>query len=104
MNPVLKAISHPARFSLLRAVARREQTVGELARALRLRQPAASQHLGVLRRAGLVSVRAEANRRFYRANRKELARLQALLSGFWQENLANLKARAEAGKAQGEPE
>ena len=92
-------IAHPARLSILRAVSTREQTVGELAGMLRLRQPAVSQHLLALRRAKLVHVRAEANRRYYRANAAELARLRAYLSGLWQDNLGALKAAAESRRA-----
>lgn len=96
MKSELKAIAHPARLSILRAVSKREHTVGELARKLKLRQPATSQHLQVLREAKLVSVRADANRRFYVANPKQLARLRSYLDGFWEDSLHALKGAAEA--------
>src|SRR4051812_26517544 len=96
MQRSLRALGHPARVSILRAVAARERTVGELSRQLRLRQPATSQHLLALRRANLVLVRADANRRYYRANAGELAKLRTYLSGFWQDNLVALKAAAES--------
>src|SRR5688500_4693253 len=96
MQNALRAIAHPTRLSILRAVCTREQTVSELASSLRLRQPATSQHLLALRRAKLVVVRAEANRRYYRANPDELAKLRAYLSGFWQDSLGALKAAAES--------
>jgi len=70
--------------------------VGELARSLGLRQPAASQHLQVLRKANLVLVRSDANRRYYRANLDEIARLRVFLDGFWSEGLQALKVAAEA--------
>jgi ArsR family transcriptional regulator, virulence genes transcriptional regulator len=96
MQPALRAIAHPTRLSILQAVSTREHTVGELARAVRLRQPATSQHLHALRRAKLVVVRADANRRYYRANATELATLEAYLSAFWRASLPALKSAAEA--------
>jgi DNA-binding transcriptional ArsR family regulator len=95
MQQALRVIAHPVRLSILREVCLREQTVSELASALRLRQPTTSQHLLALRRAKLVVVRAEANRRYYRANATELAKLRTYLSGFWQDSLGALKAAAE---------
>lgn len=95
MQAALRAIAHPARRSILRILSARERTVGQLARSLRLRQPATSQHLTTLRRASLVLVRAEANHRYYRINAPELAKLRAHLSAFWQDGLGSLKAAAE---------
>jgi len=92
----LRALSHPARQSMMRAMSGRERSVGELARSLGLRQPAASQHLQVLRKANLVLVRSDANRRYYRANFDEIARLRAFLDGFWSDQLQALKLAAEA--------
>ena len=70
--------------------------MGELSHVFGLRQPAASQHLQVLRKANLVSVRSDANRRLYRANHKELAKLRTFLEGFWKDSLVALKAAAES--------
>lgn len=94
MEMALRALAHPARTSILRAVVQRERSVGELAHVVGLRQPAISQHLGVLREANLVTVRAEGNQRWYRANSEELARLRAHLEGFWQQSLGALEAAA----------
>ena len=96
MNEPLRAIGHPARLLILRAVCQRERSVGDLAKSLGLRQPTMSQHLRVLRRAKLVKVRCEANRRLYRANPEQLAALRAFLDGFWRESLHGLKEAAEA--------
>lgn len=96
MDVALRALSHPARLSILRKISSRERTVGELSRALNLRQPTTSQHLQVLRSAKLVSVRADANRRLYRANPKELAKLRSFFDGFWKDSLRSLKAAAES--------
>jgi DNA-binding transcriptional ArsR family regulator len=97
---ILRALAHPARQSMMRAMSRKERCVGELARSLGLRQPAASQHLQVLRKANLVLVRSDANRRYYRANLDEIARLRAFLDGFWSDQLQALKVAAETRSPQ----
>jgi DNA-binding transcriptional ArsR family regulator len=70
----------------------RECSSGELARGCRLSRPAASQHLRVLREAGLVSVRSAGNRRLYRVRADRLAELRAMLDDFWGARLARLQA------------
>src|SRR3954468_21835732 len=65
----------------------RERTAGEIAREAGLSAPATSQHLRVLREAGLVSVRAQANRRLYRAEPERVAGLRAALEAFWGQRL-----------------
>ena len=59
-------------------------------------RPAISQHLGVLKEAGLVSERREGTRRFYRARPEGLRELKEFLEGFWTFSLAQLKREAEA--------
>jgi DNA-binding transcriptional ArsR family regulator len=97
----LRALAHPARKTMLRAMARGERSVGELARSAGLRQPTASQHLRVLRRANLVLVRSDANRRLYRANLEEIAKLRTFLDGFWGDRLRSLKRAAESRSRRG---
>jgi DNA-binding transcriptional ArsR family regulator len=86
---------------MLRLVVDREVPVGELATRSGLSQPAASQHLRVLRDAGLVDVRVEGPRRLYRASPDGLARLRSEIEGFWRPNLEALKRAAaeDAGSA-----
>jgi DNA-binding transcriptional ArsR family regulator len=96
---ILEAIAHPGRRAMLRAVAHREVSAGELAELAGLKQPAASQHLRVLRDAGLVDVRVDGPRRLYRANDDGLARLRAELDAFWRPELAELKRAAERESA-----
>lgn len=60
---------------------------------------AISQHLGVLRRHGLVNERREGTRRLYSANQAELARLRAFLDSFWTSGLERLRDLAEASEA-----
>jgi DNA-binding transcriptional ArsR family regulator len=83
---------------MLRLVRDGERTSSELADAAGLSRPAASQHLRVLRDAGLVHVRVDANRRFYRADLEQLAALRASLDDFWGESLSDLKRAAESSR------
>jgi DNA-binding transcriptional ArsR family regulator len=87
----LRAIAHARRRQMLQLVWESERTSTELARRCRLSPPAASQHLKVLREAGLVSVRAEGNRRYYKARAERVAQVAALLDRFWGEKLARLQ-------------
>jgi DNA-binding transcriptional ArsR family regulator len=80
---------------MLGLVAEREVPVGELAAMVGLTQPAASQHLRVLRDAGLVDVRVDGPRRLYRVNPDGLARLRAELDAFWVPGLAALRRASE---------
>jgi DNA-binding transcriptional ArsR family regulator len=96
MQQAIEAIAHPARRAMLQLVLDRERPVGELARRAGLTQPAASQHLRVLRHAGLVRGRVEGRRRLYRVDLEGLARLRAELDAYWGPALAALKDAAEA--------
>jgi DNA-binding transcriptional ArsR family regulator len=82
---------------LLRLVLDRELPVGELAQRTGLSQPAASQHLKVLRDAGLVQGRVDGRRRLYRVDIERLQRLRRELDAYWEPALAALKDVAEAG-------
>ena len=88
----LRALAHPRRRQMLTLAWDRERSSGELARGCRLSRPAASQHLRVLREAGLVSVRSAGNRRLYRVRADRLAELRAMLDDFWGARLAQLQA------------
>jgi DNA-binding transcriptional ArsR family regulator len=72
-----------------------ERTAGEIAEAFEVTRPAISQHLGVLKDAGLVLERREGTRRFYRARPEGLLDLQYFLEEFWDARLAVLKEAAE---------
>jgi DNA-binding transcriptional ArsR family regulator len=99
MQEAIDAISHPGRRAMLRLVLDRELPVGELAERLGVSQPAASQHLKVLRDAGLVRGRVEGQRRLYRVDLEGLGRLRRELDDFWGPSLAALKESAEAGES-----
>lgn len=95
IDAALRALAHPARRRLLRHAWDAERTSTELATHTGLSRPATSQHLGVLRAAGLVAVRVDANRRLYRARRKRLAQVRRLVEAFWEDRLDALQAAAE---------
>lgn len=76
----LKAIAHPARFSILNALRAGESNVGEIEAATGITQPALSQQLSVLRHAGLVSTRREAKLVFYTLDGAVLAELAQAMS------------------------
>jgi DNA-binding transcriptional ArsR family regulator len=96
MQSAIEALSHPTRRAILRLVLDRELPVGELAHLTGLSQPAASQHLKVLRDAGLVRGRVEGRRRLYRVDLEGLERLRTELDTLWEPALLALKQAAEA--------
>jgi DNA-binding transcriptional ArsR family regulator len=95
VQAAIEAISHPSRRALLRLVLDRELPVGELADRAGLSQPAASQHLKVLRDAGLVRGRVDGRRRLYRVDVEGLERLRRELDAFWGPALVALKDAVE---------
>ena len=105
MDAALQALAEPRRREILGLVRDRELTVGEIASQFDVTRPAISQHLKVLREAGLVSHRREGTRRYYRALPEGLNELRAFLEGFWDVRLEALKvaAESEAGTRRGDP-
>ena len=95
-NPQLDALGDATRRGILARLIDGPRPVGELARDFPVSRPAISQHLGVLKEAGLVSERREGTRRFYRARPEGLKELKEFLEGFWTFSLAHLKREAEA--------
>jgi DNA-binding transcriptional ArsR family regulator len=92
---VFAALGDPTRRDIFERVAARPQSVGEIAGELPVSRPAVSQHLRVLKDAGLVSDGAAGNRRIYRMNPQGLEHLRAYLDHFWSHALAAFKAAAE---------
>jgi DNA-binding transcriptional ArsR family regulator len=95
MQEAIEAIAHPGRRALLRLVLDRELPVGELAQRTGMSQPAASQHLKVLKDAGLVRGRVDGRRRLYGVDADGLARLRRELDLYWAPALTALKDAAE---------
>jgi DNA-binding transcriptional ArsR family regulator len=96
IDGALVALSHPVRRELIRLCTESERSVAELSESVRLRQPATSQHLRVLRDAGLVVVRVDGNRRFYQVDFARLGRIRSALDDLWGSRLSELKRAAEA--------
>jgi DNA-binding transcriptional ArsR family regulator len=89
---VLLALADPTRQRLYQRLRRRAFAVGELARSARITQPAASQHLRVMRAARLVVHRQEGTRRYYRASTAGLAELRAWIESLWDDVLTAFAA------------
>jgi DNA-binding transcriptional ArsR family regulator len=99
MDTALKAIADPKRREILRLVWSSELPATDIASHFRgVTRSAISQHLGVLRQANLVCERRDGNRRMYRANVEEMARLRTYLDQFWSGGLDRLKTVAEAAQ------
>src|SRR6185312_13768100 len=86
-DEVLKALAEPRRREILRLVAHDELAAGEIAAAFDVTRTAISQHLTVLRTAGLVVERRDGTRRLYRARPEGLAGLRELLDDMWASSL-----------------
>jgi DNA-binding transcriptional ArsR family regulator len=89
------ALGDASRRAIFERLVLQPRAVGELARDLPISRPAVSQHLRVLKNAGLVAVRAEGTRRVYTVHAAGLARLRADLDRFWDQALAAFKAAVE---------
>lgn len=91
----LRALAHPGRRRVLQLVASAARPSGELAEACGWTKPATSQHLKVLKDAGLIEVHKQGNRRLYRAREERLAELRAFLDDFWATHLDVLAEQVE---------
>src|SRR5688572_14989489 len=94
-NAALNALGDPTRRIVFEQLARRPRSVGELASALPVSRPAVSQHLKVLKEAGLVVDEARGTRRVYRIDPRGLGPLRAWLDRFWTTNLAAFAAEVD---------
>ena len=89
------ALGDPTRRAIFERVALRPRAVGELASELPVSRPAVSQHLKILKEAGLVLDRPAGNRRIYHADPDGIAALRAELDRFWSQTLATFKEVVE---------
>jgi DNA-binding transcriptional ArsR family regulator len=92
----ITALADPTRRTIFERLRRGPRPVGELAGELPVSRPAVSQHLRVLKDAGLVRQRREGTRHYYSVDRDGLAGLRAYFEGFWEEALAAFKETAES--------
>jgi len=95
MDAALKAIAEPRRRQILRLVWDAEASSGEIAAHFDITGPAVSQHIKVLREAGLVNERREGTRHVFSANKRALLELREFLSWMWDGGLIDLKQAAE---------
>ena len=97
-DEALRALAEPSRRAILRLVAHDELAAGEIAQAFEVTRTAVSQHLTVLRNAGLVSERRVGTRRYYRARPEGLAGLREFLEDMWASSLDMARRLAEADR------
>jgi DNA-binding transcriptional ArsR family regulator len=99
VEAALKAISEPRRRRILTLVRDEELSAGEIASHFEVTRPAVSQHLNVLKEAGLVNERRNGTRRLYSARVEGLSELKQFLEEFWGDRLDALKREAELEEA-----
>jgi DNA-binding transcriptional ArsR family regulator len=95
MDAQLRALAGPRRREILELVRERELSAGEIAAHFAVTRPAVSQHLALLREAGLVAERRAGTRRFYRADPSGLVGLKQFVDRFWAAGLDRLRHEAE---------
>jgi DNA-binding transcriptional ArsR family regulator len=98
----LTALADPTRRRIFERLRDGPRPVGELARDLPVSRPAVSQHLRVLKSAGLVVDRAEGTRRVYEIDPAGLGAIRAWLDQFWDEALRAFQAEVEADRKRGD--
>lgn len=91
----MRALADPTRRSILQLVRDEERTAGQIAESFTISRPAVSQHLRVLTDAGLVEVRRDATKRWYRACPERVEELRDWLTEFWTSGLGELERAAE---------
>lgn len=94
-DAVLRALADPHRRQILRLVQHSELPAGRIAATFTLTQQAVSQHIGVLRQAGILTERREGTRRLYGLHDEALEPLRELLAEFWPDALSRLKRAVE---------
>jgi DNA-binding transcriptional ArsR family regulator len=95
MDMVARAIAEPRRRQILTLVRDQELSAGEIASNFDVSRPAVSQHLAVLRGAGLLAERRQGTSRYYRARPEGLNGLRDFMDEFWTNRLERLKLAAE---------
>ena len=99
------ALADPTRREVFERLADGPRAVGDLAQGLPVSRPAVSQHLKVLKEAGLVTDRADGARRVYQIDPKGLGQIRAWLDRFWDEALEAFRAEVEreTNETEGDP-
>lgn len=96
MDALLRALAEPRRRDIMRLVWDHELAAGDIAAHFEVTRPAVSQHLAVLKLAGLIHERRDGTRRLYRARPERVVEVVHFLETFWDDRLAALKQAAEA--------
>jgi DNA-binding transcriptional ArsR family regulator len=91
----LAALGDPTRRAIFERLARGPRAVGQLAQELPISRPAVSQHLRVLREAGLVTDHADGTRRIYQVNQAGVQAIHAYLDQMWNQALAGFQKAAQ---------
>lgn len=92
------ALADQTRRSIVMILAESEQAVGQIAAQMPISQPAVSQHLKVLKEAGLVSDRPQGTRRIYRLNEAGVAALRDQLDTFWKRTMSGFETTMKEGQ------
>ena len=90
-----EALGDPSRYAIVQCLSERPRAVGELADELPISRQAVSQHLRVLKDAGLVAAKAEGTRRVYRLNPAGVAALKDQLDTFWRRAMDGYQSTVE---------
>jgi DNA-binding transcriptional ArsR family regulator len=101
-QPAFAALADPTRREVFERLANGPRSVGELAQAMPVSRPAVSQHLKVLKEAGLVSDHPEGARRVYQIDPQGLGQIRAWLDRFWDQALAAFQAEVERDEEEGQ--
>ena len=94
----IQALSNETRFKIVGLVREREMSAGTIARRFKLTRPAVSQHITVLREAGLLDERRIGSKRLYLVKREGFDEVAEFIAGFWLPRLRQLKLAAEAAE------
>ena len=94
----IQALSNETRFEIVKLVREREKTAGTIAARFKLTRPAVSQHIAVLREAGLLAERRIGSKRLYVVREEGFDELVEFIEGFWRLRLRRLKHAAEAAQ------
>jgi len=95
VEAAIRALAEPRRRRILELVRNEELTAGEIASEFDVTRPAVSQHLAVLKDAGLLEERRLGTKRLYRARREGLVDVRLFIEGFWDDGLERLRLAAE---------
>jgi DNA-binding transcriptional ArsR family regulator len=94
----IQALGNETRFEIVKLVREREMAAGTIAKRFQLTRPAVSQHLGMLREAGLLDERRVGSQRLYVVRPEGFAEIVEFVEGFWRPRLRRLKLAAEAAE------